>query len=284
MQRIYITPPLPPRPADGHKGLFGRVLIIGGQTTMVGAPALAGRAALVLGAGLVQVAVPTDILVAVVTITPELIGLSLDPNDDTELLEAAEKADAIAIGPGMGQSPEPQRRLLALLKTDATMVIDADALNILSTQPQWPADTRARAVLTPHPGEMKRLCGLLDREPAVPTDDDGRIDLAATAASTFGQVIVLKGSRTVVTDGQRVYVNHTGNSALSKAGAGDVLTGMTATLLAQKMDPFDAACVAVRLHGRAGEIAGERLGLRCVLAHDVITALPQAVAEYESSR
>jgi NAD(P)H-hydrate epimerase len=92
---------------------------------------------------------------------------------------------------------------------------------------------------------------------------------------------VLKGGRTVVTDGQRVYVNHTGDSSLSKAGTGDVLSGMIGTLLAQEMSGFDAACAAVYLHGRAGEIAGERLGRRCVLAHDVIDAIPQAVGEYE---
>ena len=95
------------------------------------------------------------------------------------------------------------------------------------------------------------------------------------------QTILLKGSRTVVTDGTRVYLNHTGNSSLSKAGTGDVLSGMIGSLLGQKMNGFDAACCAAHLHGRAGEIAGERLGMRCVLAHDVIDAIPQAVHEYE---
>lgn len=280
MQRISITPSLTPRPVDGHKGLFGRILVIGGQATMIGAPALSGRAALVMGSGLVQVAVPQEILVAVLTITPELIGLALDHHDDTDLLAAAGEADVVAIGPGMGQSPEAQRRLLALLKTDICMVIDADALNLLARQPAWPAQTKARAILTPHPGEMKRLCALLNRGPQVPADDTGRIELATAAATAFGQIIVLKGHRTVVTDGTRVYLNHTGNSALSKAGAGDVLTGLTASLVGQKMDPFAAACAAVHLHGRAGEIASQRLGLRGVLAHDVIAALPQAVTEH----
>ena len=281
LQRITITPPLPVRPVDGNKGMFGRILIIGGQATMIGAPALSGRAALVLGSGLVQVATPQEILIAVLTITPELIGLALDHHDDTELLDAADKADVVAIGPGMGQSPESQRRLLALLKTETNVVIDADALNILSKQPEFPKDTKAKAVLTPHPGEMKRLCKLLNRPAEVPTDDAGRIELAAAAANAFKQIIVLKGGRTVVTDGTRVYVNHTGDSSLSKAGTGDILTGLTASLIGQKMDPFDAACCAVHLHGRAGEIAGKRLGMRCVLAHDVVASLPEAVAEHE---
>ncbi len=135
-------------------------------------------------------------------------------------------------------------------------------------------------MLTPHPGEMKRLAKLIGRD-AVPTDEPGRIDIADAAARAFGQVMVLKGTGTVVTDGDRVYVNPTGDSSLSKAGTGDVLTGMIASLIGQGLDRFDAACCGVYLHGRPGEIAGGRLGQRCVLSEDVITALPQAVGEYE---
>ena len=134
-------------------------------------------------------------------------------------------------------------------------------------------------MLTPHPGEMSRLAKLFGRS-KVPSDDEGRIDIAIGAANTFGQVIVLKGSRTVVTDGDRIYLNTTGDSSLSKAGTGDVLSGMLATLLAQEMDRFDAACAAVWLHGRAGEIAGRKLGMRCVLARGGRCALPAAIAEY----
>jgi ADP-dependent NAD(P)H-hydrate dehydratase len=281
MTRISSPPPLPNRPKDGHKGIFGRVLIVGGSEGMLGAPAMAGRAALKLGAGLVEIAVPKSILSAALMITPELIGLGLGKSTAKDgLLEAAEKADCIVIGPGLGQSPESLVRLQRLVRLEQPMVIDADALNLLAKQKRWPAYFKATAVLTPHPGEMKRLAKLIGRD-KVPTDDDGRIEIAAKAAKAFGQILVLKGSRTVVTDGHRVYLNHTGDSSLSKAGTGDVLSGMTGTLLAQKMHPFDAACTAVYLHGRAGEIAGERLGMRCVLAHDVIDAIPQAVAEYE---
>ena len=162
------------------------------------------------------------------------------------------------------------------------MVIDADALNILASQKRWPAarDFKARAVLTPHPGEMKRLAKLLGVT-EVPADDDGRSDLAASAAKAFGQIIVLKGDRTVVTDAARVYVNDTGNSALSKAGSGDVLSGVIASLIGQGMDSFDAACAGVRLHGLAGEVAGDRQGLRSPLAREVIDAIPEALALYE---
>ena len=162
------------------------------------------------------------------------------------------------------------------------MLIDADALNILAMQKRWPRDFKARAVLTPHPGEMKRLAKLFDRID-VPTDDDGRIDIAIKAAKTFDQIIVLKGHRTVVTDGQRVYVNRTGDSTLSKAGAGDVLSGIIGSLLGQKMESFDAACAGVHIHGHCGELAGQKFGQRCALAREIIDAIPQAVGEYESN-
>ena len=147
-------------------------------------------------------------------------------------------------------------------------------------QTTWPKFFHASGVLTPHPGEMARLAKLFGKRD-VPTDDDGRIDLARQAARAFGQVIVLKGNRTVVADADRVFINTTGNSALSKAGTGDVLCGILGTLLAQGMDRFNAACAAACLHGLAGEVAGERLGLRGVLARDVIDEIPLAIKRYE---
>ena len=257
------------------------MLIVGGSEGMLGAPSMAGRSALKLGSGLVEIAVPRVILVAALTITPELIGIGLDTGVPEELKSAADKAAAIVIGPGIGQSADAFDRLHALAQLAKPMVVDADALNMIARESSWPGWFKATAVLTPHPGEMKRLAKLIGRE-TVPTDDAGRIDIATAAANAFGQTIVLKGSRTVVTDGSRVFINHTGDSSLSKAGTGDVLSGMIGCLLGQKMTGFDAGCAAVHLHGRAGEIAGEKLGQRCVLAHDVIDAIPQAVGEYES--
>ncbi len=240
---------------------------------------LAGTAALRMGSGLVQIAVPRSILAAALSVTPELIGLSLGKGSGTRVLaDAAEKADVIVLGPGLGSSPVAAGRVGRLVRLDKLMVLDADALNILSTGKRWPAIVKAQAVLTPHPGEMARLGRLIGRE-KVPDDDEGRIDYAVAAAAAFGQVIVLKGSRTVVTDAARVYVNHTGDSSLSKAGSGDVLSGILGCLLGQKIDRFDAACLAVHLHGRAGELAGKKLGMRCVLARDVIDALPAALNE-----
>ena len=282
MEHITAVPRLPERPAGGHKGTFGRVLVVGGNDGMIGAPVLAGTAALRMGAGLVQLAVPRAILSACLTITPELIGLGLGKAAGKDaLLEAGEKADAVVIGPGLGRTPEAEARLVRLLRLDKPMVVDADGLNVLAGMKKWPAWFKARAVLTPHPGEMQRLGRLIGRTD-VPAEEEGRVEIASAAAEAFGQIVVLKGERTVVADGQRVYVNNTGNSALAKAGTGDVLSGMLGTLLGQGVERFEAARLAVYLHGRAGEIAGTRVGMRSALARDVVEAIAGAVAEHEA--
>ena len=281
MNRVDRLPALPTRPAEGHKGMFGRVLIIGGNEEMIGAPVMAGTSALRTGAGLVQVAVPRAILSAALSITPELIGLGLGKAvGKDQLREAAEKADAVVIGPGLGRSPEAAARLTRLVRLPKPMVIDADGLNLLAAGKRWPGFFKAHAVLTPHPGEMARLARLFGRK-EVPADEQGRIEIATTAANEFGQVVVLKGNRTIVTDGDRVYVNDTGDSSLSKAGTGDVLSGIIGTLLGQGMGRFEAATAAVWIHGRAGEVAGQKLGRRCVLAREVIDHLPEAIRQYE---
>jgi NAD(P)H-hydrate epimerase len=230
----------------------------------------------------VQIAVPRSILHIALSITPELIGLGLaKAAGKDQLLESAQIADVVVIGPGLGQTPEALSRLTRLIRLEKPMVLDADALNLLAKQKRWPAYFKAQAVLTPHPGEMNRLARLIDRD-KTPGDDEGRIDIALAAAERFGQVIVLKGDRTVVAaPDRRVYINHTGNSALSKAGSGDVLSGIVASLLGIKMDRFDAACAAVALHGLAGEFISARIGLRSPLAFDVIDSLPDAISEYE---
>jgi ADP-dependent NAD(P)H-hydrate dehydratase len=282
MQRVTSPPPLPERPKSGHKGLFGRVLIVGGNDEMLGAPVMAGTAALRMGAGLVQVAIPKSILAAALSITPELIALGLGKSaTPSELRSAASAAKAIVIGPGLGQSTAARDRLMRLVRLETPMLVDADGLNMLAAGKRWPTFFKSHAVLTPHPGEMKRLGKLIGRN-EVPTDDDRRIDLAIEAANAFGQVIVLKGDRTVVTDGDRVYLNRTGDSSLSKAGTGDVLSGVIGTLLAQGEERFNAACIGVHIHGRAGEIAGEKMGRRSTLARDVIDSLSAALAEYET--
>jgi hydroxyethylthiazole kinase-like uncharacterized protein yjeF len=282
MPTTNTLPLLPERPADGHKGTFGRVLIIGGSRAMVGAPVLSGRAALRMGSGLVQLAFDDLMHTASIAACPELIGLP-GANKLTSLISTAKLSDAIVVGPGWGQSPANKKTLLALLKLEANLVIDADALNLLATQKSWPA-TKASCVLTPHPGEMARLAKAL-KLGNVETDDESRIRVATALAKKAKSVVVLKGFRTVVVDSANPndpYLNATGDSSLSKAGTGDVLAGMIASLIGQGMTPYHGACLAVYLHGRAGEIAGQSLGPRSVLASDVIDAIFAAIRSYES--
>jgi NAD(P)H-hydrate epimerase len=163
------------------------------------------------------------------------------------------------------------------------MVVDGDALNILAQQNNWPMSFRAQAVLTPEPMELARLLRFTG-QPYVPNDDEGRIEVARAAAQFFDQVVVLKGHRTVVSDGTQTYLNHTGNSSLAKSGTGDVLSGMIGTLLAQKVPRFQAACLAVHLHGMAGEMAGRKMGDRSVLIPEVIEMISSAILQFERQR
>ena len=290
-ERVEEPAALPARPADGNKGTFGRVLIVGGNEEMIGAPVLAGMAALRMGAGLVQVAMPMSVLAAALSICPELIGMGLSGASNRKLLEAASKADAVVVGPGVGQSPAARKRLLALVSAYRHLVLDADGLNLMSAMKKWPSSFKAKAVLTPHPGEMRRLAKLLPAKAAgdwvgagaIPSDGASREAIAMLAARTFGQVIVLKGHQSVVTDGSRIYVNQTGDSTLAKAGTGDILSGVLGCLLGQQMERFEAATLAVWLHGRAGELAGAKWGRRSALGREIIDALPGAISERERS-
>ncbi|HEY7115218.1 MAG TPA: NAD(P)H-hydrate dehydratase [Tepidisphaeraceae bacterium] len=294
LERVDRPAALPPRPHDANKGTFGRVVIVGGNDEMIGAPVLAGMAALRMGAGLVQVAMPQSVLPAALSVCPELIGMGLEvPKDNERLTEAAQKADALVVGPGLGTSDRARERFESLVSLDKPMVVDADGLNILASMKHWPAATfKAKAVLTPHPGEMRRLAALLPPDEAgtwmgagpIPSDERSRIDVAAAAARAFGQVMVLKGHRTIVTDGRRLYINTTGDSTLSKAGTGDILSGVLGALLGQRMDDFDAATLATWLHGKAGEIAGATYGRRSALGREVIDCLAQAIGERESEQ
>ena len=279
MQRVTTLRPLTARPSSGHKGTFGRVLVVGGNATMIGAPAFCGLAAYHAGCGYVQLATPKDVLLHTLALSPQAIGLALPSN---EFEAAIEKADAVAIGPGLGQLDEAKSLVAAVLKGGKSTVFDADALNLIAAGDAWPADVSARCILTPHPGEMKRLGKLFGKTEQSASDEDDRLDTAGRAAKAFGQVIVLKGHRTIVCDGTRAYVNKTGSTALAKAGSGDILSGITAALAAQKdADPFHAACSAVWVHGKAGEIAGRTAGERSTTSNDVINAIGQALAEYE---
>jgi NAD(P)H-hydrate epimerase len=281
METLTAVPKLPPRPTEGHKGTFGRVLIVAGSVGMTGAAALAGRSALRAGAGLVRVATSRSALPVVATIEPCYTTLPLAEDNDGRvspkalpaILDAAQDNDVVAIGPGMGQSPGLRSILDALIQQEGLrLLIDGDGLNNLSKIAGWPSRRKAQIVLTPHPGEMRRLWSGLFRE-EIPPD---RQATAARVAQTAGAVVALKGAGTVVTDGDRLYVNATGNPGMATAGSGDCLTGVVAALMGQGLSDLDATILGVYLHGRAGDIAATRLGQISLMATDIVEALPEA--------
>jgi ADP-dependent NAD(P)H-hydrate dehydratase len=281
MQIIKNIPKLKPRKPDAHKGDFGKVCIIGGCIGMSGAPALAGRAALRSGAGLVRVAVPESVLPIVASIEPSYTTIPLAEDSGGKIsakavntiLDAANENDCLAFGPGIGVSGAIRSILETLIEQEnLRLLIDADGLNNLSAIRDWPDKLKANLVLTPHPREMKRLWAGLFRE-QLPTD---RQDIAGKLAKQTKTIVVLKGAGTVVADGQKVYINKTGNPGMATAGAGDVLTGVITALMGQGLSNFDAAILGVYIHGLAGDIAAEKLGQVSLIATDIIDSLPNA--------
>jgi len=281
MQLIETIPKLKPRPVEAHKGDFGKVCIIAGSVGMSGAAALAGRAALRSGAGLVRVATPKSVLRIVASIEPSFTTIAL-PEDGAgrisakaihAVLEAAGQNDAVAFGPGIGISGAIRSILERLLdQQNLRLVIDADGLNNLAGLRNWPARLKAKLILTPHPGEMIRLwSGLLREE--LPAE---KPEQAMRFAQCTNTVVVLKGAGTVVTDGEKVYINKTGNPGMATAGSGDVLTGVITALLGQDLSNFDAAVLGVYIHGLAGDIAAEKFGPVSLITTDIIDSLPGA--------
>jgi ADP-dependent NAD(P)H-hydrate dehydratase len=271
-------PQLPPRKSEAHKGDFGTALIVGGSRGMSGAAGLAGMAALRGGAGLVRVAVPEVCLDTVAGFEPSYTTIPL-PCDAAgrlsevatpKIKESAQAATAMALGPGLGRSPELDGLVAALYREiDRPMVVDADALNALSTQPKLLAAPGGPRVLTPHPGEFARLIGKK-------LEGESRQKAAVELAGRCGVVVLLKGHRTLITDGKRQAVNITGNPGMATGGTGDILTGLITALLCQKLDLFDAARLGAYLHGLAGDLAAEQLGQISLTARDVIEFLPKA--------
>ncbi len=286
MKKIIDIPTLVKRPVDGHKGAFGKVLIVGGSVGFSGAPALAGRAALRSGSGLVRVAVPESIQLVVAGLEPcyTTIGLS-DDNGQlaskavTELAKHLPENDVVAFGPGIGTGAGVKDVLLSLLSIEGLkLVIDADGLNVLSQcggPGGWLKKKKADVVLTPHPGEMVRLWKSVFREP-MPEDCE---ECARRFAEKTDCVVLLKGAKTVVTDGQQIYVNTTGNPGMATAGSGDVLTGIIAALAGQGLSLFDASVLGVYSHGFAGDVASVVHGQVGMMATDIIENLHTAFAQ-----
>jgi NAD(P)H-hydrate epimerase len=297
---------LPRRPDDGHKGTFGKVLVVAGSLQFPGAAGLSSAGAARIGAGLVTLAIgrsglggPGRLPEITLQLLPEADWNALGEGAADEALKHLDGYQALLVGPGIGREEQTKLFLERLLGLDSPRhrghigfrigvsaekptekqrpelpptVIDADALTLLSQiESWWERLPRGRCVLTPHPGEMKRLVASEEL-------DADSVKLAEGAAKKWGQVLVLKGATTVVADLEgRSMVNDGGNAALATAGTGDVLAGAIAGLLAQGLTPFDAATLGVYLHSAAGRIVRDDLGDMGAIASDLLPRLPLAI-------
>lgn len=314
---VTILPKLPERRPDAHKGDFGRVLVIGGSRGMIGAPSLTANAALRSGAGLVTIACPESIYQSVAVLCPcattiplpELPNGQLDPARAIEAIDASRmlghpaRPTAIAAGTGLGRGDvrfdAAWRELITEFSVHrrVPIVLDADGLNAMPTLDLNDAAPTAfdwsNLMLTPHPGEMARLCNTTaadvqsrrkeivhaavrkanDPLPGPQTDADAAGD--DSVAQNAGCTILLKGAGTLVCDGTRVFTNTTGNSGMATGGSGDVLTGIIAAFIAQGMTNFDAAVLGANLHGKVGDMAAEELTKTSLIATDLLMFLPR---------
>jgi NAD(P)H-hydrate epimerase len=273
---------VPHRAHDSTKFAAGSVLVCGGSTGLTGAPSMAAESAMRAGAGYVTALVPASLnLVFEVRLQeamsvplPDRAG-ALTPAALDPVLEAAERADALVLGPGLGREPgtfKLARRLARRL--EIALVLDADGLNAHAGRLQSLADRRAATVLTPHAGELARLLNRESGEVAA-----HRLRCVRAAAAQADAIVLLKGDDTIVAapDG-RTAVNRGGAPALATAGTGDVLSGVIGAYLGKGMDPFHAACAGVFIHARAGRLAARTIGTEGVIAGDVIGLLPRARA------
>jgi NAD(P)H-hydrate epimerase len=274
-------PRLQPRKPDSHKGDFGRCLIVGGSLGMAGAAALSGMASLRTGCGLVRIAVPRSCQPTVAGFDPSCMTLALAEDAEGRIalsaadavFAAAQTASHLAVGPGLGRSPDLDKlvaRLYTELKQPA--VFDADALNALAEQPEALRNPGGPRVLTPHPGEFRRLLAGRDPGARVAYHNETR-----TLASHNKVVVVLKGYRTFVTDGNRSYINNTGNPGMATAGMGDVLTGVIVGLMGQGLNAYDASRLGTYVHGHAGDTAADEIGQLSIIATDVLRGLPNSL-------
>lgn len=262
-----------------NKYTRGKTVIIGSSKGMTGAVCLASRAASKSGCGLVCAVVPEELNnIFEIKLTEEMSVPMNSENgefkgDDLyKLEETLLKCKSVATGMGAGKSKGYKKLLKWLLRNyEGKIVLDADALNIIAEKPYY---LRAGAIMTPHMGEFSRLCGKSMNE-----IENNREELAKKYAKENSVILVLKGKNTIVTDGEKVYINHTGNKGMAKGGSGDVLSGIIASLCAQGMECFDAAMCGVYIHGLAGDVAKEKYTDMAMTASDIVKHIPDAFVE-----
>ena len=265
---------LPDRAVNAHKGDFGKILLLCGSRGYTGAAALAAMGALRSGAGLVFLAVPESIYEIeamklsepIVQPLPDKEGMYSEDALDS-VLALMNGKDAVLIGPGIGQSKGTEAVVSAVLKAfQGPVVLDADGINVMAAHKDILRDRTSPTILTPHEGEFIRFTGktILDRE----------LD-ARELAEELGCVVVLKGHNTIITDGEHMYLNDTGNPGMATGGSGDVLAGIIVSLLGQKLQPLEAAACGVWIHGAAGDICAKEIGQYGMLPSDMIRVLPR---------
>ncbi len=268
-----------PRNRFSHKGTFGHTLIIAGSYGKIGAAVLTSKACLRSGVGLVTCHIPKCGYEILQTALPEaMVMTDFNSSFNTKIEDDLSKYDAIGIGPGIGTASETKIMLQEVLsKSNYPVVLDADALNILSLQKDLLKFVPKNSILTPHPKEFQRLFG----ETA---DDFERMQLALQKATELNTVIVLKGHHTLIaTPDGKAFFNSTGNAGMATGGSGDVLTGILTALLAQGYSSTDAAIFGVYIHGLAGDIAAEKLSQEAMIAGDIIDNLSEAFTHLSTS-
>lgn len=265
---------LPVRNPFSHKGEFGKILLLCGSVGYTGAAALSSMGALRSGAGLVFLGVPQSIYAIEAVKLTEAIVFPLSERDGKlgeeavpNILERLPKLDAVLIGPGLGQSEGTLAVTKAVLENfDGPVVLDADGINVISQHKDILRGRSAPTILTPHDGEFQRMGG------EICTD---RVASAVKLAHDLGCIVLLKGHETVITDGQAVYINHTGNPGMAVGGSGDVLAGLITSLLGQGLKPLEAAACGAWIHGAAGDLCAQEIGQYGMLPSDMVQALPR---------
>lgn len=278
---------LPKRKIVSNKGTYGTALCVCGSMCMPGAAYMSVSGALRTGAGLVTAAFPKSAYPALAPKLTEAVMLPLESNQEgtfsskaySVLMESIKKSSAVLMGCGIGQNSDTSTLTETIISNvDKPLVLDADALNIISKRPDMIKDAMVPVVITPHPGEMSRLC-----KKTIAEVIDNPVRTASEFATKYGCTVVLKVTNTVICspDKKRIYINTTGNSGLAKGGSGDLLAGMIVSLLAQGMDPFDAAVCAVFMHGDAADSIARKTSMRGMLVTDILDYLPEYYGKYE---
>ena len=259
------------REEDSHKGTYGRVGVIAGSEGMAGAPYLTSKSALRTGSGLVYSIVPRSIFTISQIKNTEVIVKSFECLND--IMTHSKDVDVVALGPGIGVNPNTIEMVKYILENlKKPIVLDADGINCVCQCKDVLLSRNETTIITPHPGEMSRLINV-----DISEIQKNREKYSMEVAKRYDVIVVLKGSRTVVCDGKDIYINTTGNPGMSTAGSGDVLTGVIASLLGQRIDALDAAKLGVYLHGLAGDIAKEEKGEYGLIASDIIDYIPTAI-------